>query len=367
MKRPARWSVAIGTGLLLTLTALAPGSTATAADPAQASSTTHHADLVDVPARALVERALDPGDYACPEQPLQEYVTTLLLSMSPEQLAFTFAHLDALVQVPTYDPLLYGSDTDPVYSLGTHSVQLHKTFWQVKSFWTDIKSDDIQLMAMHSDVLLDSARIARALAFLAESDITAAIQAEADTVAAYMQTHPAFLDNPLWTLNAYAFSAEGDPDPRIQDIPDKLVFGDGFIEAMEFFGLGDVGPRVVMGHEFGHHIQFELGLFDPVASPEATRRTELMADTFGAYFGTHKRGLALNAKRVVDTLTTFYASGDCFFDDPGHHGTPNQRRRAATFGAELAMASQPASSRLLASEVADLFEVKLPEIVAPDA
>ena len=27
-----------------------------------------------------------------------------------------------------------------------------------------------------------------------------------------------------------------------------------------------------------------------------------MADTFGAYFGVHKRGLALNAKRVVDTL-----------------------------------------------------------------
>ena len=288
--------------------------------------------------------------------------------MTPDQLAFTFAHLDTLLNVPTYDPLLFGSDTDPTYALSSHSTQLHKTFRQVKSFWTDIQSDDIQLMAMHSDVLLDPARIARTNAFLADSPITPAIQQEADTVAAFMQDDAEFLQNPLWTLNAYAFSAEGDPDPRIQDIPDKLVFGDGFIEAMEVFGLGDVGPRVVMGHEFGHHIQFELGLFDsPLTGPEATRRTELMADTFAGYFGAHKRGLALNAKRVVDTLLTFYASGDCFFDDPGHHGTPNQRRRAATFGTDLAMASRPASSRLLASEVADLFEDELPEIVAPDA
>ena len=127
----------------------------------------------------------------------------------------------------------------------------------------------------------------------------------------------------------------------------------------------DVG--VVMGHEFGHHIQYELGLFDPVPSPEATRRTELMADSYAAYFGAHKRGLTLNTKRIVDALLSFYAVGDCAFDDNGHHGTPNQRERAATWGAQLAKAASPASSKLLASEFADLFEAKLPELVAPDA
>ena len=40
---------------------------------------------------------------------------------------------------------------------------------------------------------------------------------------------------------------------------------------------------------------------------------------------------------------------------------------AAAWGAELAMASSPKSSKLLASEVAARFEVKLPELVAPDA
>jgi hypothetical protein len=118
--------------------------------------------------------------------------------------------------------------------------------------------------------------------------------------------------------------------------------------------------------EFGHHIQFELGLFDsPLTGPEATRRTELMADSFAGYFGAHKRGMTLNAKRIVDALLTFYDSGDCQFTDPGHHGTPLQRHRAAMFGTDLAAASKPASSKLPAAEFADLFEDELPAIVAP--
>lgn len=365
MKKPARWSVAVGTGLLLTLTALAPVSTATAAEPSSAK--THRADLVDVPARALLERAINPADYECETPILQQYFDSVVGAMSLEQLVFVIQHQGTLFNVPTYEALIYGSDTDPTYALTTHATQVQKAFRQVKNFWSDIQSDDIQLHGMHGDVLLDADRIARTLAFLAETDITPAIQAEADTVAEFMAAQGDFYNNPLWTLNAYAYSNVDDPDPRAQDIPDKLVFGDGFLQAMDDLGLGDVGPRVVMGHEFGHHIQYELGLFDPVPSPEATRRTELMADAYAAYFGVHKRGLALNKKRVVDTLLTFYAVGDCAFDNDGHHGTPNQRRRAAEWGADLAEASQPASSKLLASELADLFEAKLPELVAPDA
>lgn len=367
MKRPS-WPalpVAVGTGLLLTLTALVPVSGATAA-PAPAAPASR-VDLVDVPARALVDRVINPDDHECQTPLLQQYVNNIVLGLTDEEFAFLVVHQGTLLNVPTYEALVYGSNTDPTYGLDSHATQVQKSFRQVKNFWSDVPSDDVQLHAMHGDVLLDAGRIARTLAFLAETDITPAIQAEADTVAAYMQSHADFVDNPLWTLNAYAYSNVDDPDPRAQDIPDKLVFGDGFLQAMDDLGLGDVGPRVVMGHEFGHHIQYELDLFDPVASPEATRRTELMADAFASYFGVHKKGLTLNRKRVVDTLQTFYAVGDCEFDDPGHHGTPNQRRRAADWGADLAQASKPASSRLLASEVAARFEIVLPEIVAPDA
>jgi hypothetical protein len=352
--------VAVGTGLLLGLTSLAPVSTATAAAPV------HRVDLVDVPAHALVDRVINPDDYECGPTMLDAYVGDLINSMSDEQFFFLLDHIDTMLNVPTYDPLFFGTAGDPDYALTTHVAQLRNTFRDVKKFWTGIKSDDIQLMAMHGDVLLDADRIARTNAILA-GGMTPAIEAEAEEVADFMATQGDFYNNPLWTLNAYAFSAEGDPDPAVQGLPDKLVFGDGFIEAYDSFGLGDVGPRVVMGHEFGHHIQFELDLFPAVASPEGTRRTELMADAFGAYFGVHKRGLTLNAKRVVDALLSFYTVGDCAFDDNGHHGTPNQREASATWGADLAKASKPASSRLPASEFADMFDAKLPELVAPDA
>ncbi len=371
MKRRARLSVAISTGLLLGLTALAPltsAATAAASSASPATSAGHRGDLVDVPVRALVERAIDPEDYECEASPLQQYVTQTVLAMTPEEQGFLFSHLDTLLNVPTYEPLIYGVAGDPDYALTLHAAQIRNSFRQVKAFWSDVKSDDIQLMAMHGDVLLDADRIARTNAFLAETEmITPEIQAEAEEVAEFMAAHPDFVDNPLWTLNAYAYSNVDDPDPRAATIPDKLVFGDGFLMAFDDLGLGDVGPRVVMGHEFGHHIQFELDLFEDVASPEATRRTELMADAYGAYFGVHKRGLALNAKRVVDTLQSFYAVGVCAFDDNGHHGTPNQRKRSAEWGAQLAKSSVPAAAKLSAREVADRFEAVLPELVAPDA
>lgn len=367
MKRPT-WPalpVAIGTGLLLALTALVPVAGATAA-PAPAAPTAR-ADLVDVPARALVQRALDPDDYVCGPTMFDFYIDDLINAMTDEQLAFLIEHFDTMLDVPTYAPLFFGTDTDPTYALDSHAQQLQKAFRNVKSFWTGVKSDDIQLMAMHGDVLLDADLIAATNALLAGTAVTDAIQDEADEVAAFMATAGDFVDNPLWTLNAYAFTAEGDPDPAVQGLPDKLVFGDGFLAAYDSFGLGDVGPRVVMGHEFGHHIQYELDLFEDETSPEATRRTELMADSFASYWAVHKRGLTLNAKRVVDTLVSFYTVGDCAFDADGHHGTPLQRERAAAWGAELAMASSPKSAKLLASEVAALFELELPELVAPDA
>ena len=92
-----------------------------------------------------------------------------------------------------------------------------------------------------------------------------------------------------------------------------------------------------------------------------------MADAFAGYFGVHKKGLALNAKRVVDAIMAFYVVGDCPFTSPGHHGTPNQRERAATWGTEVAMAAQPKSFVLGSLAFADMFDEKLPEFVAPDA
>lgn len=370
MNRTVRWLVAIGAAMLLALGLVGPVGTATAATGARsaAASTRHHA--VENPVKIAVRNAVTPTE--CDNNTLlDQYIDQLIGGMSDEQFNFLLAHFDTLLDVPTYDALFFGTPGDPDYALRSHAHQIQNTFRDLQRFWSDVKTDDIQLMAMHGDVLLDPARIARTLTAMVETDqidpmTPAEITAEAQAVAAFMRTHGDFYDNPLWTLNAFAFSGEDETDPRLRALPDKLIVGDGILVAYDSFGLGDVAPRVIMAHEFGHHVQYELGVFDsgPTDPAESTRRTELMADAMAAYFGVHKKGLSLNKKRVVDALLTFYTVGDCAFDDPGHHGTPLQRQRAAEWGADLAAAAQPKSYVLPAAEVVRRFDAALPGIVS---
>jgi hypothetical protein len=318
------------------------------------------------PARGLVERAINPGDYECGPTDLDAYVDGLIGEMSTQDLIMLIT--TPALDIPTYDALLFGTKGNPEYALrGDYAQVLSNTFRDAQRFW-DVETSDIQLMAMHGTVLQDQARSARVME-LVFGFTPAQAQAQAKLIADTLATSTA-LDggnNPLFTLNAYAFTAEGDPDPLVAGVPDKLVFGDGILDALDAMGLPNVGPRAVMGHEFGHHVQFEDNLFDsPLTGPEATRRTELMADAFGTYFATHARGLSLNDKRVLQAEKSFFEVGDCAFTNPGHHGTPNQRLRASTWAADLANAARPQGKILPSLTLAAVFERKLPEFVAPD-
>ncbi len=136
-----------------------------------------------------------------------------------------------------------------------------------------------------------------------------------------------------------------------------MIFGDGILDALDKTGFRDVGPSAVLGHEMAHHVQYEDNLFvTDLTGPEATRRTELMADAFGTYFVTHKRGLALNTARVIEAEQNFYNVGDCSFDNPGHHGTPLQRLAAATWGAGVAKAASNQGHVLPSLTLDALFE-----------
>ncbi|MGY1695189.1 MULTISPECIES: hypothetical protein [unclassified Geodermatophilus] len=351
-----RGAVVLLATTLLTIGFVAP--TASAAPPTRSD--------VESPARRLVEQAIDPGDYVCGPTSLDAYFEELLGELTESELEFLVT-TEAL-DIPTYDALLFGTASDPEYALEGQARQLQNTFRDLRRFW-DIDSSDIQLLAMHGDVLLDVDRVARVLVVVfGYTEAAAAERAQyiADTVASV----PAFQggDNPIFTLNAFAFSGEGESDPLFASIPDKIIMGDGVIDFLEAIGIGDVGPRLVLAHEFGHHIQFELGLFDsPLTGAEATRRTELMADAYATYYAVHARGLALNTRRVLQAEQTFYEVGDCFFDDPGHHGTPQQRMRASAWAAALANDARPQGAILSAEAFAALFDAELPELVAPDA
>ena len=69
---------------------------------------------------------------------------------------------------------------------------------------------------------------------------------------------------------------------------------------------------------------------------EVTMYFELMADAYAGYYLTHKLGAGLKRRRVEHFLQIFFQLGDCAFTNPGHHGTPNQRMKAARFGFAIA-------------------------------
>ena len=318
-------------------------------------------------AQDALGRAIDPTRYQCAPTRLDAFVDGVVADIDPSSL-FVLSMLGGF-DFPTYDALLFGSTDDPAYALTKDSRnELTSSFRAAQKFW-DTDGTDIQLMAMHGDVMRDPARLARLIGVLYGVDDTQAAQLAA-LVVDVVTTDPGLArgDSPIFTLNAFAFSGQGDPDPVISSLPDKLVFGDGMLDALGAIGVGDVGPRAVLGHEYGHHVQYDKNLFaSPLTGPEATRRTELMADAFGTYFVTHKRGLALNTKRVLEAEQSFYQVGDCAFTNAGHHGTPNQRLRASTWGASVAADAQKQGQVLPSLTLDSRFESALPQFVAPDA
>jgi hypothetical protein len=330
--------------------------------PASARMTDHFGDLL--------RRAINADDYVCGPTDFDVWLDGALAPIDPAvltQLLGLAAHV-----IPTVDAIFFVTEDTPQFFgvNGEYTKIMLKTERDTRRFW-NIQSSDIQLLAMHGSMLLDKARVARAYqaGFTIEGDPID------DATAAFLAglVHDAVLadpdlrrgNHPLFTLNAFALSAPG-------FLPDKIVMGDGILEAYRDMGYDDVAPQAIYAHEFAHHIQFENGYFDDVVpgattQAELTRYTELMADAYAAYYLTHKRGGTMNKKRVAKFLEVFFAIGDCAFANPGHHGTPNQRMRAARFGFQVADEAQKKGHILTSEQFHERFVAVYPQLVAPDA
>jgi hypothetical protein len=390
MRAFSRWSIAVLIGFALLLGFMVPPAKADPGDPTppvrasiqnywQARSnfarsnfgalreeTASKFGLADSPSDVAVQRAINPEHYRCARTSFDGYVDQLLAGVTQDELDFLL-HSGAL-EFPAMEALVFGSSADADFAERDQAKALAKTLRDLQKFWL-VPSSHIDSIAMHGDMLRDPQRISRLLIVLYGFSAADA-DGYADAVTDVVKEVPAFADgdSALFTLNAFSFSGKDDPDPFIASLADKIVVGDGFLGALNAMGIAEVGARVALAHEFAHQIQTELDLFDsPLTGPEATRRIELMADAYASYFAVHARGLSLNAKRVVDVQRTFFELGDCLFDDPGHHGTPNQGVRASVWGADLASSARRQGQILPAVTFAALFDAQLPEIVAPDA
>jgi predicted metalloprotease len=95
---------------------------------------------------------------------------------------------------------------------------------------------------------------------------------------------------------------------------------------------GDFAVAYIVAHEYGHQIQDELGMFQRGIS---TMPLELQADCYaGAWANSAYEQNRVDDDDVQEALDAALAVGDFDTANPGHHGTPEQRREAWLSGFE---------------------------------
>jgi hypothetical protein len=312
-----------------------------------------------------VDEVIDPSAYSCNAgTPVRTWLTAQSAEWTPEdrELAGVVRSLDPVLN----DAVLWPQEAGSSYGVsGEFTTPITHTFRDLGRFW-DIDPTAIRLTPLHGTMLTDRARLFRVFNVAYGLPATIAT-AWADEVATAMnQPKFRFGNHPYFTFNAFAFQGVTIPDFGV--VPPQIVMGDGVLAGFQALGYDDVTAQAVLAHEYGHHVQFQRDLFrTTLTGPEATRRTELMADAFGSYFLTHARGDALRSKRIQEFNQVFFQLGDCGFASAGHHGTPNQRLRSAAWGYSVAAGAASQGHVLPTLTFANLFDRQLPQLVAPDA
>ncbi|MEV7234392.1 hypothetical protein AB0N06_10485 [Streptomyces sp. NPDC051020] len=323
-------------------------------------------DINDSQLAQIRNGVINPADYQCQTSGLTTYVQGLVAKAQNPYIVYQLA---GVFDLPGYEAMLFGSESksNRFGVNGEYTQQFTSEMKDLKNFW-DISSDDIQLVPMHgADLFSSPERLARLVERLYGAPAENSLDV-AKLIIQLIDSEPSLEQgaSPLFSLNAFAYSESDEPQPM--GVSDRIVVGDGVLQAVEALGLADTAPRAILAHEFGHHVQFEDGLLrnTTLTGPEGSRRAELMADAFGTYYLTHSRGEALNAKRVLGSEKSFYEVGDCGYTSPGHHGTPNQRFAASSWGASIADGAANQGHVLPSLKLDELFEAKLPDIVKPD-
>jgi predicted metalloprotease len=95
--------------------------------------------------------------------------------------------------------------------------------------------------------------------------------------------------------------------------------------------IGDFSVAYVVAHEYAHEVQDELGLLQNSQLP--TMAFELQADCYaGTWAKSAYRENRLEDGDVQEALDAALAVGDFDTSNPGHHGTPEQRKDAWNSG-----------------------------------
>lgn len=314
-----------------------------------------------------VKKVINPDDYECGPTILDDYIPPLVADWTNDDFFYYFVFSDLAFLGPDFFYNTQGL-RESYGANGEFTNVTNRTFRDLKGFWNI--PTDIIIGGAHGAIFKDVTTITTWIQFfhviqdqngnIIPVPYSLALEIAETLKIVFGSSRFQNYNHPLLTFNAFA-----DWYPPL-GIVKKIIMGDGIQKAYADLGLGDVAPQAIIAHEYGHHIQFALNV-EFVFTPEGTRRTELMADAYSAYYLTHKRGAAMNWHRVKSFLEVFYSIGDCAFNNPNHHGTPNQRMKASEFGYKVANSAQKQGKILTGEQFLALFDVALPSIIAPDA
>lgn len=318
----------------------------------------------DLQYRQMVLRALNVGTATCDANtPVYQWLDQQVADWSPELFDYVYNWYDAIDLPFYYSWMFENSSANQSFGVnGEYTKILTKTFKDLKRFW-NIQTDDIVMVAMHGSMLSDRNKLIKTYMYGYIGIDQQFAEALADGVLSLLAAYPQ-LENgnhPLFTFNSFA--APSVNWPGIGILPPKIVIGDGIMEPYTALGLGDVAPQAILAHEYGHQIQFQLGVESHELTAESSRKTEMMADAFSAYYLSHARGASMQWKRVQQFLQVFFNIGDCQTTLPGHHGTPNQRMAAAEWAYNLANNAQKQGHILSSQQFVALFDAAYPAML----
>lgn len=124
--------------------------------------------------------------------------------------------------------------------------------------------------------------------------------------------------NPGSTYNAISYSTG------------KIYYGYAIYYDAKSKG-GDIVNAMILAHEYGHQLQYAYNL--PTVTESTARSSELEADGFAGYYLRRPAGYnKTNFSEIAAAYEFAQSIGDYYTTDPGHHGTPPQRRSAVRLG-----------------------------------
>jgi hypothetical protein len=94
----------------------------------------------------------------------------------------------------------------------------------------------------------------------------------------------------------------------------------------------------IMAHEFDHILQYKLGF------PFSGKWLELHADFMAGWYTAHRVRFA--PQNIDESMLSFYSNGDYDFNNPDHHGTPEERLAAFRAGMCVNFCQNVSNARL---------------------